>query len=267
MVEYFKLDKIFTTGTTYELPADRFYVIKAIGTDASTDLKLVIDGVETGALINDVAPLHRTSSNHLGPVPLGDLFYVVPPNKSFELEGPSGAKARLVGQIGRLAAGEALPTNLASRFAEQGKHYITYVSDSYSLGTDVAWSADTEYEIYSLTPKTIETYNFNNIMMCSVSNVTVSEGDIAIRLYLDGTPLDILTSDAGKLGIDSLSMPYPPAATTEEIPFSLADLPIKVEGDHTFTVKAINTSGGDLTPASGTSITVKITALVEYLMK
>ena len=124
MVEYYKLDKIFEQGTTYEMPNDRFYVIRKIGTDGSSATKLVIDGVETGEIINEIAPLHKTSSNLLGPLDLGDLFYVVPPNKTFEIDGPSGAKIRAIGLIGKLAPGEGLPANYASRFTEQGKHYL-----------------------------------------------------------------------------------------------------------------------------------------------
>ena len=123
MVDYYPLDKIFVQGTNYELPNDRFYVIKKIGTDATSATKLKIDGVDTGPIINSVAPLHKTSSNLLGPLDLGNLFYVVPPNKTFSVEGASGAKFRCIGLIGKLAPGEAMPAQYAGRFNEQGKHY------------------------------------------------------------------------------------------------------------------------------------------------
>jgi len=269
MVRYFKLDKIFVQGTTYEMPNDRFYVIRKIGTDAATATKLKIDGVDTGSLISTVAPLHKTSSNLLGPIDLGDLYYVVPPNKTFTIEGASGAKFRLIGEIGVLAPGEGLPTNFAGRFTEQGKHYITYVTGSATLAAaESSWAAAAETEVYSLTPKTIETYLFNSVVMANFSGggVTLSEGDAAIRFFLDGLPLDLLTSEPGKLGIDALSMPAPPADATEEVPFTLASLPIEVLGDHTFQIKAVNTSGSAIA-ASGTDFTCTIYAIVEYLMR
>ena len=267
MVDYYPLDKIFVQGTNYELPNDRFYVIKKIGTDATSATKLKIDGVDTGPIINSVAPLHKTSSNLLGPLDLGNLFYVVPPNKTFSVEGASGAKFRCIGLIGKLAPGEAMPAQYAGRFNEQGKHYLTYVTGSKDVGTDVSWAAGAEYEVYSLTPKTIEQYIFNNVVMASISGDTVAEGDFGIIFYLDGTPLDILTTDPGKKGIDVLSMPSPPAATTEETPFTLKDLPIKVEGDHTFKVTAINNSGAAKAPASGSSWSITLKAIVEYIMR
>jgi len=267
MVKYFKLDKIFVEGTTYQTPPDRFYIVKKEGTDSATGAKLVIGGVETGEIINTVAPLHKTSSNLLGPLDLGDLYYFIPPDKQFWIKGGGSDKMRLMGRIGVLAPGEAVPGQFMGRYDAQGKHYITYVQDSVSLGTDVAWGAGVEHEVFSLTPKTIEVYRFNNVMMASLSGGTFAEGDFAVRLFMDGTPLDILTTEPGKKGIDVLSMPHPPAATTEEIPFTLADLPIEVLGDHTFTIKGINVSGASKSPDSGASWTLMVTAIVEYLQK
>ena len=267
MVDYYKLDKIITVGNTYETPADRFYVIEKVGTDAASDVKLIIDGVETGPFYADIAPLHKTSSNLLGPLDLGKLFYVIPPNKTFYVDGPSGAKVRIIGRIGVLAPGEALPGDYARRYTEQGKHYITYLEDTYSKATDEAWSKDEEQEVISLTPRTIETYLLNNVVMASLSGGSFSEGQFAVRFFKDGKPLDILTTEAGHKGIDILSMPRPPSYNTEMEPFSLKDRVIEIPGDHTLTIKVINVSGSDLSPTSGSAWSVKITAIVEYIMK
>lgn len=266
MVEYFKLDKILEEGVTYETPNDRFYVIKKIGTNSTSGAKLVIDGVETGELISTVAPMHKTSSNLLGPLDLGDFFYVIPPNKTFYVDGGGSDKIRIIGLIGKLAPGEGLPANYASRFTEQGKKYITYVTGTATLAAASAdWAADAETEVYSLTPKTIETYLFDGVVMASLANPasTPAEGDVAIRFYLDGTPLDVLTSDPGHKGVDLYSMPAPPADSTEEEPFSLADLPIEVKGDHTFVIKALNVSGAAIT-AGSSDMTMTIYAIVKY---
>jgi hypothetical protein len=268
MVDYYKLDKIFVQGATYQTPNDRFYVIKKVGTDATSDCYLKIDGVDTGAIISDVAPLHRTSSNLLGPLDLGDLYYVVPPNKTFTVEGPSGAKIRAIGLIGKLAPGEALPAQYASRFTEQGKHYLTYDTATATLAAAGAnWAADAETDVYSLTPKTVEKYIFNNVVMAKVENAATapSEGDVAIRFYLEGTPLDILTTEPGKKGIDLYSAPYPPADTTEEEPFTLKDLPIGVPGDNTFEIKFVNTSGAAIAASTAAAMTATVAVIVEYI--
>jgi hypothetical protein len=268
MVEYFKLDKIFVQGTTYETPNDRFYVIKKIGTDAASATHLTIDGVETGDLISTVAPLHKTSSNLLGPLDLGDLFYVVPPNKTFTVDGASGAKFRCVGLIGKLAPGEAMPTNYASRFTEQGKHYLTYDTATATLAAaGASWAADAETDVYSLTPKTVEKYIANNVVMALLSNpaATPDEGDVAIRFFLEGTPLDILTTDPGKKGVDLYSCPHPPADATEEVPFTLADLAVEIPGDNTFEIKAVNTSGAAIAASATADMTLQVTLILEYI--
>jgi len=264
MVEYFKLDKIIKQGVTYQAPSDEFLVIRKVGTDTSSDVYLKIDGVDTGPFIDEIAPLHKTDSNLLGPLDLKQLYYVVPPNKKFWIEGPSGARVRIIGQIGKLAVGETMPAEFAGRFKEQGKKYITYVTGSYSLGTDAVWPADSEYEVFSLTPKTTELYKLNGYVGVTVSGGDFAEGDFAIRFYLEGKPLDNLTKDIAPLGIDVLSMPRPPADTTEMEPFTLADRPIEVKGDQTLTVKAVNVSGSDKTPTSGSAWTINFIAMVEY---
>jgi len=226
-----------------------------------------VDGVDTGAIITDVAPIRKKDTNRLGPLDLGDLYYVVPPHKKFHIEGPSGAKYRIVGQIGKLAVGEVIPAHLAGRFAVQGKHYLTYISGTYSLGTDVTWVKDAEYEVFTLTPKTIEEYTFDKVVQAKITGDTVAEGDFGIIFYLDGVPQDILTKEPGRRGIDVLSMPKPPTDTTEMVPFTLEKTPIKVLGDHTISIKAMNVSGADKAPATGATWKIDILSIVEYLMK
>ena len=268
MVEYFKLDKTVVQGTTYELPNDKFYIVKKIGTDASSATHLKIDGIDMGDLISDVAPLHKTSSNKLGPLDLGELFYVVPPNKKFSVEGASGAKMRLVGLIGVLAPGEALPANYASRFTDQGNHYLTYQSGSVTLAAAAAdWAAGDEKTMLELTPKTIEKYGFNRAAMAKIENSAsaIANGQAGVIFYLDGRPLDILTSDPGMKGIDVLDMPYPPADANEEDPLILGDTKIEVQGDHTFKATIMNVSGAAITASSSVAMTASFAAVVEYI--
>ena len=256
------MDKIVTQGTTYELPADRFYIIKKIGCDQATATKLVIDGVETGPISNLVAPLYATSTKLLGPLDLGNLFYVVPPNKQFYVDGASGAKVRCIGQIGVLAPGEAMPTQYASRFAEQGSHYLEWVQGSKLYDADYTWSDGEEIEIYSLTPSTIEEYILNNICQVETGVSGLAAGQAALRVYLDGKVFDILTTDPGKKGLDAFFMPRPPKYDGVRVPFTFADWPIKVAGDHTLELKLINVSGGNLTVAAATDQYIDL--VVEY---
>jgi len=267
MVKYFPLDLIVVQGETYYTGKREFLIIKKIGTNAASDTHLKIDNKPLGNIIDLVAPLHVTSSNKLGPASLGNYYYVVPPETKFEVEGEAGAMMRLIGSIGKLEPGEAVPADVLSRFANQHNAYITHIIASYSLGTDVALAADQEVEVLSLTPKTIEKYVLAGVIEASVENYSPKEGELAVRFYIDNSPLDALTSEPGRIrgGIDILSMPRPPADATEEIPFSLAENPIELPGDHTLSIRVRNVSGGSISPASGTSLTFYIDALAIYI--
>ncbi len=265
----YPLVKTLTVGTTYQAPPDTGYIIERIGTDGSTDTKLVIDGKPVGPIINTLAPLTKTSSNLLGPLDLGDKYYVIPPDRKFWVEGPSGAKVVVIGKIVKLIPGESFPADLIDRFNKQFNDYITYQSGSYDFGTDVTWSADQEVTLLQLTPRTIEEYTFDGYVGVTISNLpsSLTAGQIAIRFYLDGVPLDHLTSDPGHLGIDAYFLQHPPSDSTGEEPFTLARFPVKVLGDHTLKITAINVSGSAITPPTGTSISITLYAIAKYLQK
>jgi hypothetical protein len=264
-MELFKLDKVFVRGTTYELPNDRFYVIRKIGTDQATETKLVIDGVETGGISNLVAPLYKTSSKLLPPLALGDLFYVVPNNKQFYVSGASGAKMRCVGEIGVLAPNEIMPPSYVSRYMEQGKRYLVWSQGSKLYTSDYTWANDEEISIFSLTPKSNEQYVLNNLCLVETGVASLADGAAALRVYLEGRILDILTSDPGKKGLDCKYMPRPPVYNGVDTPFSFADWPITVFGDQTLELKLINVSGGNLTVAAATDQYIDL--VLEYLKK
>ena len=265
MVEYYKLDKVFIQGTTYQTPNDRFYVIKKIGTDQATVTKLVIDGVETGAISNIVAPTKITGTKLLGPLDLGSLYYVVPPNKTFYVSGASGAKVRCIGQIGVLAPGEVIPVNVAARFQDQGNHYLMWLQGSKLYSSNYTWADGEEISILTLTPKTIEEYRINNIVEVQTGVASLAEANAALRVYLEGKVLDILTTEPGAKGMDAYYMPRPPATTGVMEPFTFADWPITVAGDRTLQLNLINISGDDLTVAATTDQYIDL--IVEYSKK
>jgi len=260
------LDKILKAGTAVTLGEREAWIIQAVGTNSSTAGRLKIDNKPTGDIVDIVAPLHLTDDNLLGPLSLGDFYYVVPEETAVEWDGAAGSKARVIGTKIIFEPGEALGEPYISRYKNQYSEYITYVENSYSHGTNTAWANGLEEEVLSITPKTIEKYILDSIIMASIANVNggVAEGDWAIRFYLDNIPLENLIGTNEQVGIDILSMPRPPTETTEESPFSLASLPIEVLGDHTLSIRARNTSGSSKSPTSGNSITVTVTAIVKF---
>ena len=255
---------VISEGAEYTTPPRKAILIKAIGTDATSASHLKVEGSELGDLISTVAPMHKTSSNLLGPLRLGSLYYVIPPDSEFEWEGASGSKARLIGSWVFLDPGESLPSDMLSRYEAQKDHYMTYVEGSYSHGTDTALTAGAEVTVLTISPAANEKYVLNGPVMADVENYTPSEGDLAIRMKYDETYLDTTLKDSALGGIDILSAPRPPADTTEEEPFSLAGSPITVEPNHKLYFLVKNTSGASISPASGTSLTFTITAIVEY---
>jgi len=200
----------------------------------------------------------------LAPLSLEELYYVVPPETEFEIEGDSGSKGRIIGEHVYLAVGEAIPANLLARFNKQHKEYKTKYDASWTLGTDVTWVADTEYEVLSLTPLTTEKITIDGIILAAITGNTVAEGDFGVTFYVDNVPLEAFTADNLMDGIDALAMPKPPAAVPEMQAFTLKDFPIEVLGDHTFSIRVRNTAGVNKAPATGASWEVKIKLIARY---
>jgi len=262
MVTVFKLDKVITEGTSYKTHARVAYVVKKLGTDAASATHLKVDNKPLGDLIRDVAPMRKTSSYIIGPLDLGELSYVIPPDTDFVVEGASGAKMRLIGEIHLLEPGETLAGDLMGRFDRQTEHYKTYVTGSYSFGSATEWADGDEVELYTLTPSTIEKYIFNGIIMVDYTGFTPNPGDVAIQFYLDNSPIENLFSTNLAGGIDLLSMPHRDDVASNEKPFTLEDFPIEVEGDHTLKITAKNVSGGAI---SLNSASITLYAIVEYI--
>ena len=264
MVVEVPLNKVFVQGTTYRTHPRTCYVVQAIGTDGSTATKLVIDGKHTGEIVADVAPIRKTSSYNIGPLDISKLPYVIPPDTDFYVDGPSGAKVRCIGKILLLAPGEVVPESLLARFREQPSKHLKYVTGSYAFGTDVAWSAGQEVTLLTLTPSTIEKYLFNGLVAVKIENATINDGDVVVQFYLDNNPVENLYGTNINPGIDLLALPHRDAVATNEVVFTLKDFPINLEGDHTLKVTAKNVKGSDITPPSGTSITLTLFMVAEY---
>jgi len=267
MAVEFPLDLVLIQGKDYETPKRVGLRIRAIGTDGAKATKLVIDNKPTGSIWSTIAPLHKINTNLMGPLELGGLYYVVPPETKVIVDGPSGAKMRCKGEIVRLAPGEAMPAADLARFAAQPNHHLTYISGTYSHGTDVALVKDAEVEVVSLTPLTIERYKLAHPVLASVANYTAVEGDLGIRFYLANAPLDDLLEVTKVGGIDITCARRPPKEDVDQIPFSLAKIPIEVPGDVTLSIRVRNIKGADISPATGTSLTFNIDAICEYLRR
>ena len=269
MAKAVPLDKVLLSGTEYETDNREVLIIRKIGTNSATIGTLNIDRKPTTQISSTVASIHKVDSNLTGPFSLGELYNVVPPQTKISFTGASGSKFRIIGTKLQLDPGEAVESGLMNRFNAQPKSYYITLEATFSRGVDAAWGPDEENTIITLTPRTIEEYVFDSYVMVSIENVSggVAEGEWAVRFYLDNVSLEHVYGPSIKPGIDALSMPRPPASTTEQVPFVLADYPIHVPGDHTFQIRVANISGTAKTPPTGASISVTVTAVAKYFSR
>jgi len=269
MAKIVPLDKVLKAGTEYVTDKREVLVIKKVGTDSGAIGAIEIDRKPTTQIKNLVAPAYKTTTNFMPLLDLGDLFNVVPPETKILWNGASGSILRIVGYKVQLDPGEAIERGLMERFNAQSKSYYVTVEGTYSHGVNAAWPADLEKTVLTITPTTIEEYLFNHVVMASVANVSggIIPGDWAIRFKVDDIPWEYVYGASIKPGVDVLSMPRPPAETTELTPFTLEDFPITVPGGHKLEILIANTSGASKSPPSGASITVTVTAVAKYFRK
>jgi hypothetical protein len=263
MIPYY-LDIYISNNTEYTMEEDRAYIVRAIGTNSTSDAQVYVDGRPLTIFDADLAPLNLTTSNFNGPFNLKELYIVIPPKKKFKVIGSPESVTRLIGTMLMLDTNEVLPAEYAQRYAEQFNHFWTKVYGSVTLGTDVKWKADQELKVISLLPLTSEKYILNNLIMGRVTGGTISRGQVGVYHKWRDTPYSMHSYSAGPQGIDILSMPYPPSATTELYAFYLDEYPIEVPGDIRVDIVAKNVSGSDLTPTSGQSWKVEINLMSEY---
>jgi hypothetical protein len=261
------LRKILKTNVTYEMEKDRYYVIKRIGTDAGSKVTVKVDGIPVLDIFNIIAPIARTSSNLLGPMDLGEFFIVVPPERKLLFESAASANVYIEGDLIVLSPGETIPTDHLTRYNTYATRKITYVDVSVAVGT--SWPAGQEVKVADITPPTIEDWIFDGFAGVAVTGLSVARayGQINVKFYYDGKPLDLLVATAGPHGIETLKMPLPPTADTEFEPFTFKEKPIYVVGGHTLTVTAINVSGTALGAATGANIAVRFVAIYKRIIK
>jgi hypothetical protein len=269
MAKIIPLDKILKVGTEYVTDRREVLVIKKVGTTSTSIGQIYIDRKPTTQIYQTVMPAYKTTGNFMGLFDLGDLYNVVPPETRISFTGSSGSILRIVGYKAQLDPTEAVEKTSMDRFDAQTKAFWAILESSFNKGVDAAWPPGEENTVISLQPATIEEYLFNHVVMATVANVSggVAAGDWAIRFHLDKTPLEFVYGTTLQLGIDVLSMPRPPAEATELTPFTLADFPISVPGDHILEVKTINTSGASKSPTTGTGITATVTMAAKYYRK
>lgn len=255
----YKIDWFLSAGTEYKLQSFQVLVIRKVGTDSANGVRIKVAGTECGAFISKLSPLTKTTTEPLPLLDLGEHFLVVPPSREYIFEG-SGT-VRIQGELIELGPGETVPADLVARFNEQKNKYVTYVTSSVDLGTDVAWGAGSEIELFKKKLETHEKMVFNGVVRIDQKNVGTSPKTVAIKLYMDGEPLHNRYADSGEEGIDLKAFLIESGKLEY---YTLEKNPIVVEPDHEIKITAKNISGANITPPSGSSIQLSFYAVILY---
>jgi hypothetical protein len=238
----FLLDKRLATNTDYKSESDTAYIITEIGTDDTAKVTAKVEGVPCGEFITDIAPLITKSTNRLPLFDLGDLYIVIPPDKTYRFEGTSSKYVRIKGHILRFAPGETLPASHLSRYTEQGKKFWSYQADS--LDSTVSVGADAATDVLSFTCPTGEKWLFNNYIMSKLLVAGAIDYDITTRIRLQDEPFDNLLNSDTKVGLTQYETPYPPNDTDGVHIGTLKDKQIEVKPGQVLKLQAHNTSSG-----------------------
>jgi len=245
----YKLDKVVTMNTEFTMETYRAYVIEKWGTDDTAAVTARVDAKKVGEILTELAPLRMTTANWCGPLPLKEKPIVIPPDKTYKFEGTAGSFVRIVGKLIELAVGEALPADLTTRFGQQHNEYYTCLEGS-DVGTGTGWADGAEVTLYTLTPKTNEIYLFDHrtlVDQVAAGSPAEAEGNVGVRWYLDGAPFDHILAATGRRGFSRFDMEIPNTTDNKGFyPFTLEPYPIKIPGDKTLDVNAMNVSGTTL---------------------
>ena len=261
------LKKIIPANTLVEMELDRYWIIERVGTNISDTVTIEVDGIPAAKIHSTLAPIARTSSNLFGPIDLRDLYIVVPPQRKFYARSATAGSIYVEGKLAVLAPGETISTEHLARYNTYQSRKLGYYD--YTLVIGASMVAGREYTVASITPAAIEDHILKMRAGVSISNTAtaLSYGQVAVKFYYDGKPLDQISLDIRRHGIDLIKMPLPSTATVEFEPFTFADLPILVNGGHTLEVRVVNVSGSDIAAASGQQITARFMAFYERIVK
>ncbi|MEM4846447.1 MAG: hypothetical protein QW794_01650 [Thermosphaera sp.] len=267
MPTFYYLRKTIPANTLIEMELDRYWVIERIGTNITSDVTIEVDGIPVARIHGTLAPIARTSSNLFGPVELRDLYIVVPPQRKFYARAGTSGNVYIEGKLVVLAPGEAIPTEHLARYNAYASRKLEYYDYSLTIGSTMV--AGREYTVAAITPPAIEDHLLNRRAGISITGTSaaLTYGQVAVKFYYDGKPLDQIALDIRRHGIEALKMPLPPTATAEFEPFSFSELPILINGGHTLEVRVVNVSGSDIAAASGQQIVARFMAFYERTIK
>jgi len=264
MAKMWYLDRTLDLNTEYRLDDRIAFVVRRVGVNVSDEFKFVIDNLPSVPLHGDIAPINYTDDNMLGMLDLGDFFFPIPPDTPFKIESSSSGKVRLIGELWMLDPNENLPSEYTARLKEINLRGISYLQ--YSASTSgTTFPADSELTLATIEPGVLEKYVLDDVVMIKYSNVSLDYGEVGVLFEVDDVPIEFITSQGAKRGIDIKAFPYPPSQTNGWYPFTLKNSPFTLTYGHKLVVKLVNVSGSDISSTDGTNpMTFTILFKIKY---
>jgi hypothetical protein len=270
MPQYYKLIKTLDAGTTYRAETDKFLVIERVSSNTSTSIGyLEVAGARCLEIHSDVAPIAMTPYNWIEMLDLGDYYIVVPPAKQFKFTGDSGSKLNIQGSIGEMMSPADFPSNLNARLSAQAKQFIRIQRGTAQLAAaGGSWAADSENNVLTITATAGERHIIDSRLAVYLSNLASvhSAGDIALRLYYQDKPLDILDSSMGDFGLDVWEAFWNDGTNYLKYYIDLSDMPVQLEPGRTLKINVRNVKGSAISAAAGGALTCTVALVDKYTM-
>jgi hypothetical protein len=270
MPQYYKLIKTLDSGTSYRAETDKFYIINRVSTNTSSVIGYVeVAGAKCLEIHKDVSPLAMTAYNWIDILDLGDLYIVVPPAKVFKFTGDSGSKLHIQGMIGEMMSPTDFPPDASARVGVQAKQFIRIQRGTATLASaGGSWAADSENNVLTITCTSGERHVFDSRLTVYLTGLASvhNAGDIALRLYYQDKPLDILDATMGDFGIDVWQAFWNDGTNYYYYYIDLSDMPIQLEPGRTLKINVRNVKGAAISAASGTALTCTVALVDKYTM-
>ncbi len=260
--------KTFSTATDYRAESNKSLIIKYIGTNSTSKVSVIVEGINAGEFNSYFAPITVTSDNVLGFFDLQDLYIVIPKGAKFRFEGPSGYYVYCEGDMLIHEFGEELPAEFKTRYNEQGLKRWTYLEGSYTSAAAASIPALAEYTVLDFTCPAGRTYVLNSIFEAEAytSAGTIPRERLAHRIYINDNPIDNLDSTFAPFGISTVMTPRPPRMTLNAEPFTLDVMPIQLVPGMNLKVKVVN-NGGSVTLATGETLVSNVLIVARYYVQ
>lgn len=262
MPKVLPLDKYLKPNVEYRTDEREAYIIEAVGATFTDTFYLEIDRKPTGSLHGYLAPDSTGNAKVATLLPLGALYYAVPPLTPYKVVTSATGYVRIKGRKIILAPGEGVPEEVNARYGTQYSRYFVAYTPTYSFGSATSWPADAEYDILSLSTKTNERVRFTYKILKSISGFTLNPSSVALKAYFDSIPVDdVWNTETEWPGWDLYVIPSVSDVNYSREPYDLSKFPFTVEPDNTFRLTVQNVSGSAIS-LSNASITLYI--LAEY---